>query len=440
MSGRLLESLSTTEPLADAFSDASVLSAMLRFEVALARAEAKHGLIPHSATPDIEAAATHASFDPVAIARDARASATIAIPFIHALSARVREINPASATFVHWGATSQDVTDTALVLCLAKALPIAAADHLALDAALRRLSDEHADTVMLARTLLQPAPPITFGLKAAGWLAASKRSWAHVTAAFDAGLVLQFGGSSGTLSSIGLDGLAVQADIAAELNLTNPSAPWHSHRDRLASIVAACGIYTATLGKIARDVTLLMQAEVAEASEPGGGSSSMPHKRNPAGCAIAIAAANRVPGLVATFLMSSVQEHERGVGGGHAEAPTVAAIVQATGAALASMRSVIEHLSVNPGRMRANIAATSGVIFAERATLLLARRLGRDTANRLVGEALQSTTRGERTFMEALGQMGAVSNALTPAELSSLDAPETYIEASERMRQRLLHT
>ena len=230
---------------------------------------------------------------------------------------------PQRRAFVHWGTTSQDLSDTALVLCLAAAARILEADHARLARALRRLSETHKATVMLARTLLQPAPPITFGLKAAGWLAAASRGQARLKAAFREACVVQFGGASGTLAALGAAGPDVAKALAAELELPLPDAPWHAHRDRLAHLVGACGVYAGTLGKIARDISLLMQHEVGEASEPGGGSSSMPHKRNPAGCAIVLAAANRLPGLVSAFLSGMVQEHERGLGGWHAESSTI---------------------------------------------------------------------------------------------------------------------
>ena len=189
---------------------------------------------------------------------------------------------------------------------------------------------------MLGRTLLQPAPPITFGLKVAGWVAALVRGWRRVDSSVDAAAVLQFGGASGTLAALGDRGPAVSRALADDLGLRNPEAPWHTDRDRLAALVSACGVYTATLGKIARDISLLMQDEVGEVAERGGGSSTMPHKRNPAGCAVVLAASTRLPGLVAAFLTGMVQEHERGVGGWHAEWPTLAATVQTTGSALAA--------------------------------------------------------------------------------------------------------
>jgi 3-carboxy-cis,cis-muconate cycloisomerase len=355
MSARLLASLGTTEEFADLFSDSSVLEALLAFESALARAQACLGLIPQSAAAAISRAAVADGFDAAAIAREARQSATIALPLVNALAARVREIDEPSARFVHWGATSQDAIDTAIVLLLGRAQGILARDHARLAQSLRALSERHAGTVMLARTLLQPAPPITFGLKAAGWYGAVERSWKRLQGAFGEALLLQFGGVAGTLAAYGADGVALAGQVAKELRLPVSGAPWHTHRDRLAALAAHCGIYTGALGKIARDIALLMQQEVAEAAEPGGGSSAMPNKRNPSGCAIALAAANRTPGLVAAFLAGMVQEHERAVGGWQAEWQTLAGLVEATGSALAAVAGAIEGLTVYPDRMLANL-------------------------------------------------------------------------------------
>ena len=344
MSSRLIDSLATTDALAGIFSDRSLVQAMLDFEAALAGAEAKAGVIPASAAASIAAAASADGIDGAAIARDARASGTVSIPLVKALTARVHAADAESARYVHFGATSQDVSDSAMALAIGRARATLAADHDRLERGLRQLSDSHAGTVMLGRTLLQPAPPITFGLKVAHWVAALTRGWARINAAVDTAAILQFGGASGTLAALGDRGPAVSRALADDLGLRAPEAPWHAHRDRLAALVAACGIYTGTLGKIARDVSLLMQDETSEVAEPGGGSSTMPNKRNPAGCAIALAAATRLPGLVAAFLTGMVQEHERAVGGWHAEWPTIAAAIQTTGSALAAMVDVVGRL------------------------------------------------------------------------------------------------
>ena len=438
---RLIESLATTEPLADVFSDRSILRAMLDFEVALARVEARFDVIPREAAEVIAQAANPDLFDAPDLAREALRAGTPAIPFVKALTERVRSTDRKAARFVHWGATSQDVVDTAFVLLLKQARPLLEADHVRLDDALRNLSEQHKDTVMLGRTLLQPAPPVTFGLKAAGWMAAAQRGWTRIASRFVEALLLQFGGASGTLASLGDKGGAVGRALAEELDLPYPDAPWHTHRDRLAALVAACGVDTGSLGKMARDISLLMQSEVGEAAEPGGdgrgGSSAMPHKHNPIACSLTLAAAHRVPGLVAAFLSSMVQEHERGVGGWQAEWPTVAAVVQATGLAVASMAEVAEGLSVDPARMRANIEATRGVIFAERVVMMLGASLGRDAARKFLEEATRRSVAQNRRLIEVLEEIPEITRAIPLDVLRTLDTPEDYLGAAEEFRKRL---
>jgi 3-carboxy-cis,cis-muconate cycloisomerase len=442
MAVRLIESLATTGPLADLFSDQSVLQAMLDFEVALARAEARYKVVPRSAADVIAAAAKAEAFDPAVLSDGTLRAGTPGIPLVKALTERVRVIDSAAGGFVHWGATSQDVADTALVLLLKRAQTILESDLIRLENALQRLGKDHRRSLMLGRTLLQSAPPTTFGLKAAGWLSAISRSHKRLNNTFAEALIVQFGGASGTLAALGKQGIAVGRALADDLGLGYPDAPWHTQRDRLAELLCACGVLTASLGKMARDISLLMQGEVGEASEPGGqgrgGSSTMPHKRNPIGCSLTLAAAVRVPGLVAAFLSGMVQEHERAVGGWQAEWPTVAGIIQAAGLAAASMAEVAEGITVDPARMRANIEATHGVIFAERAMMLLGEKLGRDTAHKLLEEGTrQSITEGRR-LVDVLAGMPEVMQYLDCTTLRELEAPEKYLGMADEFRLRLL--
>jgi 3-carboxy-cis,cis-muconate cycloisomerase len=434
----LIDTLATTDALAAVFSDRAVVRAMLDFEVALASAEARLGVIPQRAADVIRSAAAVDDFDAVSIGREARTSGTPSIPLVKALTGRVRLADGESARFVHWGATSQDVSDTAIVLTLRAAEPILAADHARLDRALRVLSDRHANTVMLGRTLLQPAPPITFGLKVAGWVSAIAPGWSRLREAFEASGVVQLGGAAGTLAALGERGLDVARALAEELRLAVPEGPWHTNRDRLAAVIASCGIYTATLGKIAGDIALLMQGEVGEVAEPGGGSSTMPNKRNPARCAVVRAAATRVPGLVAAFLTGMTQEHERAVGGLHAEWPTIGATVQATGAALGSLADVAAGLEVYPDRMRANLERTRGAIFAERVMMLASAGAGKEEVHALVTAALSRSRESGRTFREELTAMPEASRMLAPAQLRTIDAPDEYLGSAEAIRRRLL--
>ena len=442
MPARLIESLVTTEALAEVFSDHSVLQAMLDFEVALARAEARVGVVPQAALEPIAAAAKADNFDMAALARAMLRAATAAIPVVKELTAKVRAKNAEAARYVHWGATSQDVADTALILLLKKAQPLLAHDISRLESALTKLSEQHKNTVMLGRTLLQAAPPVTFGLKAAGWCAAIGRSRARLERASREAFLVQLGGATGTLASLGDKGISVAKELANELDLPCPEAPWHTHRDRLATLVCACGVLTGELGKMASDIALLMQNEVAEAAEPAGegrgGSSTMPHKRNPAGCTVTLAAAQRVPGLVATFLSAMVQEHERAVGSWQAEWPVVAGVIQSTGLAAASMAEVAEGLTVNADRMRSNLDATKGVVFAERATILLGEKLGRDVAHRVLEEAARKSVSQGRHLAEILTEMPEVTSHIDRAALRQLEVPEQYLGSAESFRQALL--
>lgn len=442
MAARLIDSLATTGPLADLFSDKSLLQAMLNFEVVLASAEGRLGIVPQEAADTIKKAAKVEAFDIPSLVRDTLRAGTPGIPLVKALTERVRAMDPTAARFVHWGATSQDVADTALILLLKLAQPVLGAEVARLEAALRRLSEQHPHTVMLGRTLLQPAPPVTLGLKAAGWLGAIRRSRTRLDAAFAEALILQLGGASGTLATLGELGLAVGQAMASELGLGFPDAPWHTHRDRLASLLTVCAVLTGCLGKMARDVSLLMQAEVGEVAEPGdkgrGGSSTMPNKRNPIACSIALAAAHRVPGLVASFLTGMVQEHERATGGWQAEWPTVAAVIQATGVAAASMAEATDGLEVNEARMRENVDRTRGVVFAERAMILLGKSLGLEAAHKLLEEATRQSIAEGRKLSEVLGKMPEAARVLDTATLGNLDAAEEYLGVAEALRSRLL--
>jgi len=422
----------------------SVLQAMLDFERALARAEAGIGILPKSAADRIAAAARASEFDIHALSRAMFRSGTPGIPLVKALTEKVRARDPDVAGWVHWGATSQDVADTALVLLLKRAHTIIAGDLERLEKALITLSRQHKATVMLGRTLMQAAPPVTFGLKAAGWLGAVSRGSRRLESAFGEALVLQFGGASGTLASLADKGTAVARALAEELGLSCPEAPWHTHRDRLANLVCCCGVLTGSLGKIARDISLLMQSEVAEVAEPGGegrgGSSTMPHKRNPIACALALAAAERVPGLVASFLSAMVQEHERAVGGWQSEWPTVASIVQSTGSAAASLAELAEGLLVDPARMRQNIANTKGLIFAERAMMLLAAQLGRDVAHKLLEDTIQKSLTQNKDLSALLAELPEVSSRLNRSALDQLEIPEQYLGSAEEFREALLNS
>ncbi len=439
MSVRLIETMSTTEPLDEIFADVSIIQAMLDFEVALARAQGQFKVIPPSAVVAIKRAAHADDYDAPALAQETLRAGTPGIPLVKALRKKVQQENAAAADFVHWGATSQDVADTALVLVLKKAVPFLDADLVRIDKSLRRLAAKHKNTILMGRALLQPAPPVTMALKAAGWLASIRRGRARLNHAASEALVVQLGGASGTLAAMGDRGIEVGELVAKHLGLTFPDGPWHTHRDRLAELVCACGILTGSLGKMARDISLLMQGEVGEVAEPGGagrgGSSTMPQKRNPIASAIALAAASRVPGLTAAFLSQMVQEHERAVGGWQAEWPTIAAVIQATGAAAAAMAEAAEGLTVDPMRMAKNLGATRGAIFAEKAALLLCEQTGREAAHQILERATAPGQLRNRTLTQALAEMPDIH--LEKSALAKLEDPQDYLGSAIEFTNRL---
>lgn len=348
---------STPEMLA-AMGDLTMVRAALDFEAALARALAAEGVI---ATSDAEAIATACASLPVdipALADAAAHAGTLAIPLIAQIRGRV---GADAANKVHMGATSQDLADTALIL---QAKAAGALIEAALDRVLKglvALTETHATTPMLGRTLLQGALPITFGLKTAHWLLAVEAARARFKAEQKGALMLQFGGAVGSYPGLGGKGFAVAKRLADALDLACPPLSWHARRDGIAGLACALAIITGAVAKIARDISLLAQNEVAEAFEPPiagrGTSSAMSHKRNPTSCQLTLSAALRAPSLAATILSALPQEHERGLGGWQAEAPVLAELYQLAHGALSAMAVVIEGLEVDTGKMRANLDA-----------------------------------------------------------------------------------
>lgn len=427
--------MSGTPATLEIFSDRGMVQRMLAVEAALARAEARCGVIPAAAASVItEVCADPGVIDLATLAQHAVAAGNLAIPFVRQLTATVAARDADAARFVHWGATSQDILDTALVLQLGDALPALQADLLALGHACAALAHDHRDTPMVARTWLQHALPTTFGLKAAGWLDALRRDLARLDAAQRHAGALQFGGAAGTLASLGASAPAVARELAAELRLDLPALPWHAQRDRLVEVATSLGMLTGTLGKIARDLSLMMQTEVAEAAEPSGpgrgGSSTMPHKRNPVGCAAVLSAAVRMPQLVATMLAGMVQEHERALGGWQAEWDTLPQIVTLAAGALRQMGEVAAGLQVDAARMRANLDLTHGLILGEAAMLELGSRIGRLEAHHVVEQASRRALAQGTTLREALAQtLGdnpAHAGLLDDTALDRLADPANY--------------
>jgi 3-carboxy-cis,cis-muconate cycloisomerase len=296
--------------------------------------------------------------------------------------------------------------------------------------------------VLPGRTWLQQAPPVTFGLKAAGWLDAATRHRARLRELRSRTFVLQFGGASGTLASLGARALEVAGALSHELDLPLPPIPWHSHRDRLAEFAAFLGLLAGTLGKIGRDLSLLMQTEVSEAFEPAGegrgASSAMPQKRNPVTSAVALAAATRAPGLVATMLAAMVQEHERGLGGWHAEWQVLPELASVVAGSLRHVAEAMEGLEVDGVQMRANLAAKGGVALAEAASSALAQRIGRPQAHEIVARASRRALETHRTLLDVLGADSAVTAHLSAADLSRALDPKSYLGAAAAFIDRVL--
>lgn len=419
------------DPIVDAaFDDRARLQAMLDVEAALARAQARCGVIPASAVAPIAAACDAARYDLAALAAATALAGNPAIPLVKALTAQVAAADEEAARWVHWGATSQDIIDSGAVLQLRAALDRVEAQLDALCAALAALAQRERDTGLPGRTLLQQAVPVTFGLKAAGWLDALQRGRRRLQALREDALVLQFGGAAGTLAALQSQGLAVAEALAEELRLPLPALPWHAARDRIGEIGAAFALLAGSLGKIGRDVALLMQSEVAEAFEPAaagkGGSSAMPHKRNPVGCVVAIAAATRAPGLLATLFAALPQEHERAVGGWHAEWETLPELVRLSAGSLAQVRVLIEGLELDRARMAAHLDSHGGLLYAEAVAVTLASHLGKAAAHALVETAVRRALATQQHLRAVLAEEPQVSAVLAPADLEALFASDSW--------------
>lgn len=416
------------------FADTATVRRMLDVEAALARAEAQCGVIPDAAADVIAQVCATDAIDLDALAQAAVSAGNLAIPFVKQLTAAVTQRDAEAGRYVHWGATSQDIIDTALVLQLKDALQDVDAGLLRLGDACATLASAHRATPMVARTWLQHALPTTFGMKAAGWLDALRRDLSRLDQARERARALQFGGAAGTLASLGDDAPGVASQLAKALQLDLPALPWHAHRDRMVEVATTLGMLTGTLGKMARDISLLMQTEVGEVAEPSGpgrgGSSTMPHKRNPVGCAAVLTAAVRVPPLVATMLAGMTQEHERALGGWQAEWDTLPQIVALAAGALRQMGEVVAGLQVDAPRMRANLDITHGLILGEAAMLELGRRIGRLPAHHLVEQASRRAVAEGSTLRDALASTLAEDPAhkglLDDATLQRLSDPAQY--------------
>jgi 3-carboxy-cis,cis-muconate cycloisomerase len=438
----LLDPLFRSPAVEKVFSNRSTLQGMLDFEAALARAEGRAGFIPASAAPAIESKCRAELYDMTALARAAANAGNLAIPLVKQLTVLVAQKEKDAACYVHWGATSQDAIDTGRVLQLRQALNLISSELDLLATVLGDVAHKNRATLVAARTWMQQALPTTFGLQVAGWLDAIDRHRARLAETQERCLVLQFGGAVGTMAALGARGLDVATALSKEIQLPLPELPWHSHRDRMAEIATTLGLCTGTLGKIARDIALHMQTEIGEVFEPStdgrGGSSTMPHKRNPVTSAAVLSAALRVPPLVSTMLTAMIQEEERGLGGWHAEWETLPEIVRLTAGALHHLTGALSELKIDPERMRQNLEITHGLIFAEAVAMALAEKMPRPEAHEIARLACQRAQTAKRDLRSVLGQDPIVKANLSDAELDRLFAPGNYLGVADQLIDRVL--
>jgi len=422
----------------EAVDDRAWLQAMLDVEAAIARAEARAGVVPPAAAEAIERACDAGAFDVGAIGAAAAQGGNPVIPLVLELT---RAVGGEEAFHVHRGATSQDVLDTAAMLVASRALEPMLADLAAASDACAELAAAHRATLMAGRTLLQHALPTTFGLKAAGWMDALDRARARLTEVRSSGLAVQFGGAAGTLASLGTDGVAIVGFLADELGLATPDIPWHTDRTRIADLAGALGAAAGVVAKVGGDVVLLAQTEVGEVREglPGrGGSSTMPQKRNPIAAVSAVACGRQAPGLVSTLLSSMQQEHERAAGAWHAEWRPLSNLLRSTGSAAAWLRDCLDHLEVDAARMRVNLDLTDGLLLAERVSGALAETLGRIAAHETVEAAAGRAVSEGRPFAEVLASTPEVSEHLDAAKIGVLLDPAGYLGSADAFVGRAL--
>jgi 3-carboxy-cis,cis-muconate cycloisomerase len=444
----IFDSFLTTPDMIAAFDDAAVVQAMFRFEQALSRAQAEEGLIPPSAASAIAGVCNAQLYDIPAIIQAGRRAGSLAIPLVKELTKTVALYDAEAATKVHWGSTSQDVIDTAMVLVTREALQLLDDALHDLTGHLLQLAERHLATPVLARTLMQPAQVTSFGFKVAGWLAPLVRARAQLRAAAARALQLQLGGAVGTLAVMGEHGSAVAVRMADDLNLKVADAAWHTQRDEWVRLGMEVAVLTGSLGKLATDLSLMAQGEIAELAEPSGngrgGSSAMPHKRNPVSSMIALAASTRTPQHAASLLAAMGQQHERGLGNWQAELAEWPNLFLSAHGALQALNDAFAGLQVDHERMLHNIDALHGLVFAEAASVYLASAIGRPKAHALLEQLTQQAVASGRNLaallQEAVQADPQLQAQLDPARLAALFDPVAATAPAQRLAERQLHT
>ena len=420
------------------FSDEAAVAHAVAVEVALARVQGRLGLIPAEAAREIEARADPASIDFEQLRLETELVGYPIVGLVHQLAGQCGD----AGRYLHWGATTQDIMDTVRVLQLREAIGKLATDLARVDDALAALARKHRLTVMAGRTHLQHALPITFGHKAAVWLSMIRRNRERMRQLWPRVLVVQFSGAAGTLASLGTRGLEVQEALAAELGLAAPAITWHAARDEFAEVVNWLALVTASLAKIATDVVLLMQTEVAEVFEPfvpgRGSSSTMPQKRNPISCELIIAAAKAVRQNAGLMLDAVVSDHERATGPWQAEWIALPQSFIATAGALRQAVEMLSGLVVDEKRMRRNLGLTSGLIVAEAVMMALAEHIGRGAAHDIVYSACRAAADSGNELITELSRRPEVTTHLDGRRLQELVDPANYLGTAPDMIDRVL--
>ncbi|MGN9466329.1 3-carboxy-cis,cis-muconate cycloisomerase [Pseudomonas syringae] len=439
-SNQLFDAYFMQPEMREIFSDEGRVQGMLDFEAALARAQARVGLIPPEVVADIELSCDARLFDFDALAIAIGSAGNSAIPLVKALGKQIAARSAEAERYVHMGATSQDVMDSGLVLQLRRAIVLLERDLSRLADAMAEQAQCHACTPLAGRTWLQQATPVTLGMKIAGWLGAVTRHRQRLNEIKPRLLCLQFGGASGSLAALGDQAFSVAEALADELQLALPEQPWHTQRDRLVEFAGLLGLIAGSLGKLGRDVSLLMQTEVGEVFEPSapgkGGSSTMPHKRNPVGAAVMISTATRAPGLVATMLAAMPQEHERSLGLWHAEWETLPELCCLVSGSLQQALQVIPGLQVDAERMAINLQSTKGLVLAEAVSIALAQRIGRDAAHHLIEQCCRRAVEQSAHLRQVLGETPQVSEQFSSDELDRLLDPAHYLGQARHWVER----
>jgi 3-carboxy-cis,cis-muconate cycloisomerase len=429
----------STAEMRHVFSDEARTGYYLEIEAALARAQARLGIIPEKAAKEI---VHQCRIENIDLARLKQQTERIGYPILGVVQQIVGLCADGLGEWCHWGATTQDITDTAAILQIRAALDLVEKDMEAIAAALADLSRRHRDTPMAGRSNLQQAVPLTFGFKTAALLAAMQRHRERLAQLRPRVLVGEFGGAVGTLASLGADGLKVQEELMKELGLGQPEIAWHTVRDRIGEVGCFLGLVTGTLGKISMDVKLLMQTEVAEVYEPfhegRGSSSTMPQKRNPVSSLYIHSTVALVRQHVAALLEAAVADHERSTGPWEIEWISLPEIFLLSSGALKQTRLLVEGLEVDAERMRANLDMTKGMIVSEAVMMGLGPHLGRQRAHDLVYDICRKVATTGEPLADLLAKDADISKHLTRAEIDKMCDPAGYLGQAGEMVDRVL--